>query len=59
MCFAGGLVHGGYPVTRGTRWILTVFLYVNANESGEDPGYTLRALDKLRTNMKNQETHTQ
>ena len=38
LCFAGQLVHGGYPVTRGTRWILTVFLYVDANESGMPAG---------------------
>lgn len=48
LCFAGGLVHGGYPVSRGTRWILTVFLYVDANESRKRPGYTLDAIDKLR-----------
>lgn len=45
LCFAGGLVHGGYPMSRGTRWILTVFLYVDSNESGKIPGYTLRALE--------------
>ena len=44
LCFAGQLVHGGYPVTSGTRWILTVFLYVDGNESGKPPGYTLDAI---------------
>lgn len=44
LCFAGQLVHGGYPVTRGTRWILTVFLYVEGNESNKPLGYTLDAI---------------
>ena len=44
LCFAGQLVHGGYPVTKGTRWILTVFLYADANESGKPAGYTLDAI---------------
>ncbi len=41
LCFAGGLVHGGYPVAKGTRWILTVFLYIDRNLSGLEPGYTI------------------
>ena len=45
LSFAGGLVHGGYPVTRGTRWILTVFLYIDKNLSGRDPGYTIDAFE--------------
>lgn len=44
LCFAGGLTHGGYPVTRGTRWILTVFLHVDRSLSGKNPGYTLAQL---------------
>jgi hypothetical protein len=48
LCFAGGLVHGGYPVTQGTRWILTVFLYVDSNQSTKTPGYTLEALKRLK-----------
>ena len=44
MCFAGGLVHGGYPVQRGTRWILTLFLYVDRNASGRIPGYVLEKI---------------
>ncbi len=48
LCFAGELLHGGYPVTKGTRWILTVFLYVDENQSGIAPGYTLEALEKLK-----------
>jgi hypothetical protein len=47
LCFAGGLTHGGYPVKRGTRWILTVFLYVDRNLSGKIPGYTLEMIQSL------------
>ena len=45
LSFAGGLVHGGYPVTSGTRWILTVFLYIDKNLSGREPGYTIDAIE--------------
>jgi hypothetical protein len=44
LCFAGGLVHGGYPVKKGTRWILTAFLYCDANASGKKPGYSLQEI---------------
>ena len=44
MCFTGGLLHGGYPVSEGTRWILTAFLYPDSNQSGRPPGYTLQGL---------------
>ena len=47
LCFPGSLVHGGYQVTKGTRWILTVFLYCDANRSGKPAGYTL---DNLKMN---------
>lgn len=49
LCFAGQLIHGGFPVTKGTRWILTVFLYVDANESGKMAGYTLDALKEQQS----------
>ena len=45
LCFAGGIVHGGYPVSRGTRWILTVFIYIDKNLSGKDAGYALRDIE--------------
>jgi len=45
LSFAGGLVHGGYPVSKGTRWILTVFLYIDKNLSGREPGYTIDAIE--------------
>jgi hypothetical protein len=46
LSFAGELVHGGYPVTKGTRWIMTVFLSLDDNLSGNDPGYTLNAIEE-------------
>lgn len=49
LTFAGELVHGGYPVTKGTRWILTVFLYLDDNVSGKDPGYILKSIDSIVT----------
>ena len=42
LCFCGDIVHGGYPVRRGTRCrIWTVFLYTDTNRSGKKPGYVL------------------
>lgn len=51
LCFAGGLVHGGYPVSKGTRWILTVFLYVDLNQSGKENGYTLQELERINNKL--------
>jgi hypothetical protein len=47
MCFAGGVLHGGYPLLSGTRWILTVFCYIDMNQSKKSPGYTLQAIQEL------------
>ena len=41
--FPGKLRHGGAPVTRGRRYIIPLFIYVDSNASGRRPGY-LRAL---------------
>lgn len=47
LTFAGELVHGGYPVQKGTRWIMTVFLYLDVNlSSSKAPGYILETIDK-------------
>lgn len=43
--FAGQIVHGGYPVSKGTRWILTVFLYLDKNTSGKKNGYILENIE--------------
>jgi hypothetical protein len=48
LCFPGSLVHGGYKVTKGTRWILTVFIYCDANRSGKPAGYTLKQFENER-----------
>lgn len=55
LCFCGGLVHGGYPVSRGTRWILTVFLYVDQNQSQKPPGYILEKLMSWKQSKTNVE----
>lgn len=47
LCFAGGLIHGGYPISAGTRWILTAFLYADSNQSERPPGYTLKEIEEL------------
>jgi len=47
LCFAGEITHGGFPVAIGTRWIMTMFLHIDANASGESPGYMVRELDGL------------
>lgn len=39
LLFCGDIVHGGYPVAKGTRWIWTIFLYLDRNRSGNAPGY--------------------
>ena len=43
LCFHGGVPHGGYPISRGTRKILTAFLVSDSNDSGRPPGYALAA----------------
>ena len=45
--FAGKIVHGGYPVERGTRWILTVFLYIDENSSSKENGYVLDQFESM------------
>ena len=45
VAFAGGLRHGGLPVTRGTRYIVALFMYSDVNAmSGRARGYTLDEL---------------
>ena len=41
LCFYGGVPHGGYPISRGTRRVLTAFLVADANASGQPPGYAV------------------
>merc|ERR1712118_330180 len=49
LCFAGGLLHEGYRVVRGERWIMTVFLYIDWNlMSGMDAGYLLDEIESLK-----------
>ena len=42
--FPGRLYHGGNEITRGTRYIIPLFIYIDANKlSGEPRGYLLDA----------------
>lgn len=44
VAFPGKLRHGGAPVTRGRRYIIPLFIYVDSNASGRKPGYLRHAL---------------
>ena len=45
VAFPGKARHGGAPITSGTRYIITLFCYIDANKSKRAPGYVL---DELR-----------
>ena len=42
--FPGKLLHGGNAVTEGRRYIIPLFIYLDANGSGKRPGYMLSSL---------------
>jgi len=42
--FPGKLRHGGNAITSGRRYIVPLFIYVDANRSGKKPGYLLSSL---------------
>ena len=44
VAFPGKLRHGGNVVTKGRRYIIPLFIYVDANKSGRDAGYVLKHL---------------
>lgn len=44
VAFPGKLRHGGNVVTSGRRYIIPLFIYVDANKSGRDAGYVLKHL---------------
>ena len=45
--FPGSLLHGASPITRGTRYIIVLFMGYDANRSGRPKGYTLRRIQEL------------
>ena len=46
--FPGKVEHGGHPISRGTRYIIVLFMGYDANRmTGREAGYTLRSLDAL------------
>uniref|UniRef100_A0A7S4BK02 Fe2OG dioxygenase domain-containing protein n=1 Tax=Chrysotila carterae TaxID=13221 RepID=A0A7S4BK02_CHRCT len=46
--FPGKLLHGGAEITRGTRYVIVLFMGYFANRSGRKPGYVLREMQNLR-----------
>ena len=42
--FSGRLWHGGNAITSGYRYIIPLFIYLDANGSGKRPGYMLSSL---------------
>lgn len=44
VAFPGKLRHGGSTVTRGRRYIIPLFIYLDANRSGRQPGYILSSM---------------
>jgi len=42
--FPGKLPHGGNVITGGRRYIIPLFIYLDANLSGKRPGYLLRSM---------------
>lgn len=46
LAFAGQIVHGGFPIEKGSRWILTIFVYIDENLSGKRKGYILDSIDE-------------
>ena len=44
VAFPGKVRHGGAPITAGTRYIITLFCYLDENKSKRPPGYVLEEL---------------
>ena len=45
VAFPGKVRHGGNTITKGRRYIVPLFLYVDSNDSGKKPGYVQRQFD--------------
>jgi len=56
VAFPGTILHGGSPVTQGTRYIIPLFCYLHENKSGNDKGYVanqlLEAVEKAQSRQK-------
>jgi len=44
VAFGGKLRHGGQAITKGVRYIIPLFVYLDKNNSGELPGYATKSL---------------
>mmetsp|Transcript_35860 Transcript_35860/g.107049 ORF Transcript_35860/g.107049 Transcript_35860/m.107049 type:complete len:339 (-) Transcript_35860:469-1485(-) len=47
VAFPGTIRHGGSPVTKGTRYIIPLFLYLHQNQSGKEKGHVSGGLEPL------------
>ena len=46
--FPGRVEHGGNPISRGTRYIIVLFMGYSSNRSGRGEGYVMGRLDELQ-----------
>ena len=46
--FPGRLEHAGQPITRGTRYVIVLFMGLEDNGSGRAEGWVLRGLEEQR-----------
>ena len=59
LSFAGGkCLHGGAPVSRGVRYILAVFLYIDVSSSSQRASATELPIAKRQKIEFGQESHT-
>ena len=49
--FPGRLEHAGQPITRGTRYIIVLFMGLEDNGSGRAEGWVLRGLEEQRQSV--------
>ena len=45
--FPGKVSHGGYPISKGTRYIIVLFMGYEENRTGRREGHTLELYERL------------